>query len=154
MEKVLEDRLKAELLFHVLLFSYQKVVRDILKTGSAIFVHPTLNAITEVSDKMGIDLIKGETVDEVFENYSKMLVGSGLVKGARFEKISPGKYMLNIDRCIYAKTIHAALKPKCSTCRYALVAMAILEKLSGRKAKLADSEFLEEGTKTVIECQR
>ena len=31
--------------------------------------------------------------------------------------------------------------------------MAMLEKLTGRKAKLTKSEFFEEGSRTMIECQ-
>jgi hypothetical protein len=100
---------------------------------------------------MGIDLIKGETINEAFKNYSKMLRGSGLVKNAQFERLGPEKYVLHIDKCIYAKVIHAALKPKNLTCRYALIAMAILEKFTGKKAKLTNSEFLQGGTRTIIE---
>jgi hypothetical protein len=55
----------------------------------------------------------------------------------RLEKVGPEKYMLHVNGCIYAKRVHAALKPKNSTCRYALVAMAMLEKISGKKVKLA-----------------
>jgi len=44
------------------------------------------------------------------------------------------------------------LKPKNVACRHALVAMAILGKFCGGKVRIAESEFLEEGSKTVIEC--
>jgi hypothetical protein len=84
-----KDPLKVELLFHVIPFSYQRVVRDILHEGSEIFIHPTLSVIRKVSDKLGIDLEKGETIDEVFETYSKMLQSSGLMKETRFRKLGP-----------------------------------------------------------------
>jgi len=148
-----EDRLKAELLFHILLFAYQKVVRDILGSGSQTFVRPTLDAIKKAAEALGVDITKGTTVDEVFENYTKMLQNAGLVKEARLEKVGPEKYVLHINGCTYAKRVHAALKPKDSTCRYALIAMAILGDMYGKEVKIVNSTFLEEGTETSIECQ-
>jgi len=155
MEKERSDKLcDAEMLFHMLLFAYEKSVRDILATGHVIFVHPTLSLLREISEKEGIDLTKAKTVDEAFERFSSMLKDSGLVKEVQFEKLGPDKYMLHVDKCIYAKRLHQSLKPLCkdATCRYALIAMAILEKFCNSNAKLNTSDFTPEGTKTIIEC--
>ena len=155
MEKERVDKLcDAEILFHVLLFAYAKTVRDIMKTGQVVLVHPTLNLLREISEKEGIELIKGKTVDEAFERFSSMVKDSGLVKEVQFEKLGPEKYMLHVDKCIYAKRLHQSLKPLCkdATCRYALIAMAILEKFCKNNAKLNPSDFTPEGTNTIIEC--
>src|SRR4030067_2803244 len=102
-KKRLDELCDAEILFHVLLFAYAKTVRDILATGHEILIHPTLNLLREISEKEGIELIKGKTVDEAFERFSSMVKYSALVKELQFEKLGPEKYMLHVDKCIYAK---------------------------------------------------
>ncbi|RLF14547.1 MAG: hypothetical protein DRJ97_06040 [Thermoprotei archaeon] len=143
--------LNAELLLHSLLFAYQKATREVLGPVSAIFVPPLLDAVRTISEAVGIDLVKGEDLDEVLQNYLGLLKDIGLVEGARLEKLGPNKYLLGIDKCIYAKAVHEALKPSGVTCLHGLIAMAIFEKLAGRKVKLNESRFLPEGSETVIE---
>jgi hypothetical protein len=136
---------------HGILFAYQKAMKDILGTGGAIFVHPVLDIIKVINERSGVNLIEGENIDEVFENLSRTMETAGLVKEFRFEKIAPNKYVLHVDGCVWAPHIHKELKPEGVTCSYALMSMAIFEKVLGGKVKVADSEYLENGTKTRIE---
>jgi len=138
-------------LLHGILFAYQKTTKDMLGTGAAIFVHPVLNIIREISKRSGVNLIKGGNIDEVFENLSNVMPTTGLVKGFRFEKLSLDTYILHIDECFWAPHIHSELKPKDVICPYALVAMSIFEEVSKRKVKVADSEYTEKGCRTRIE---
>lgn len=142
-----------EMLFHILLFISKGVVKDVLGTGAAIFEHPTYDAMRRVLEKEGIDLVKGETLEEALENYSRMLQDSGLVGEVSFEEVGLKGYVLHVDKCVYAKRLHPCLKPflKGQACRYALLAAAIFQKFYGSKVKVAPSDFFEEGTKTVIE---
>lgn len=145
------DPLDVGTLLHGILFAYQKTTKDTLGTGAAIFVHPVLNIIKEISRKSGVNLIKGNNIDEVFENLSKVMPTTGLVKGFLFEKLSPNTYILHVDECVWAPHIHSELKPKDVTCPYALVAMSIFEEVSKCKVKVADSEYTENGCRTRIE---
>lgn len=145
------DPLDVGTLLHGILFAYQKTTKDMLGTGAAIFVHPVLNIIKEINRKSGVNLIKGNNIDEVFKNLSKVMPTIGLVKGFRFEKLSPNTYILHIDECVWASHIHSELKPKDATCPYALVAMSIFEEVSKCKVKVADSEYTEKGCRTRIE---
>lgn len=86
-----------------------------------------------------------------FKNLSRTIETAGLVKEFRFEKIAPNKYVLHVDGCVWAPHIHKELKPEGVTCSYALIAMAIFEEVLGGKVKVADSEYLKNGTKTRIE---
>jgi len=138
-------------LFHCILFAYQKALKDILGTGSAVFVHPVLKTVTRISEKQGINLIKGETIDEVFDNLSKLIEETGFLKEFRFEKLAPEKYVLHVDGCVLASHIHEELKPKDVTCPFALLAMSIFEKVLNGKVKVADSEYFKTGTRTIIE---
>lgn len=145
------DPLDIGTLLHGILFAYQKTTKDTLGTGAAIFVHPVLNIIKEISKKSGVNLIKGNDIDEVFENLSKVIPTTGLVKGFRFEKLSPNTYILHVSECVWAPHIHNELSPEDVTCPYALVAMSIFEEVSKCKVKVADSEYAKDGCRTRIE---
>jgi len=138
-------------LLHGILFAYQKTVKDILGTGSAIFVHPVLGIIMRINKRTGVNLIKGRDIDEVFENLSKVMPTSGVMKEFRFEKLAPKRYILHVDGCVWAPHIHQELKPKDVACPFALITMAIFEEVSKGKVKVADSEYYKNGTRTRIE---
>lgn len=157
LEKEQFERLcDVEMLFHVLLFVHKAVIQDILGTGAAIFEHPTYDALKEVLEETGVNLVKGETIQEALDNFARMLQESGLAKEVRFERSNPNRYVLHIDKCLYAKRLHPCLKPflKDQSCRYALLATAIFQKFCGGKPKIAPSIFTEEGTETRIELMR
>lgn len=150
MEKSL-DQLDIGTLLHGILFAYQKSLKDILGTGSATFVHPVLDIIKRINKRTGVNLIKGRDIDEVFENLSKVMATTGLVERFQFEKLSPKRYILHVERCVWAPHIHGELKPKDVTCPFALIAMSIFEEVLKSKVKVADSEYQTNGTKTRIE---
>jgi len=152
-ESQFDKLLDVEILFHILLFIHKGILNDILGSGAAIFEHPTFDALKRVLEKENINLVKGETVEEALENYSRLLQDSGLVKEVRFEKLESNDYILHINKCVYAKRLHRCLKPflKGQSCRYALLAAVIFQKFQGSKPKVAPSHFYEEGTKTIIE---
>jgi len=62
--------------------------------------------IKNVSEVAGINLVEGETVDETFENYARILQDSGLVKEVQFKKLGPEKYEMSLSGCPFAKEIH------------------------------------------------
>jgi hypothetical protein len=138
-------------LFHSLLFAYQKTTKEILGSGSAIFVHPTLECLRRLDAKSGLGIMKGESLDDALNGFSKFLSKAKVVKDLRFQKVGPEKYLLCVDGCIWAKHIHRELNPKDVTCPHALIAMALFERHTGRKVKVAESKYLPEGTETVIE---
>ena len=138
-------------LLHGTLFAYQKAIKEILGTGSAIFVHPVLDVIRRINERTGVNLLTGSTVDEVFANLSAIMPTSGIMKAFRFEKLSPNKYVLHVEECVWAPHIHHELKPSDVTCPFALLAMAVFEEATKGKIRVVDSEYAQNGTKTVIE---
>jgi hypothetical protein len=139
-------------LFHSLLFAYQQSVKELLGSGSAIFVHPTIETLNKVEKKRGLNLLKGKSLDEAYANLSNFFLKTGVVKEFTFQKVDSEKYVLKVDGCIWASHIHEELKPEDVTCPYALLAMAVFEKVTGRKVKVADSNYLQTGTETTIEA--
>ena len=138
-------------LLHGILFAYQKSMKEILGTGATIFVHPVLEIIRTISEKSGVNLIKGNDIDEVFENLSKIMPTSGIMKNFRFEKLGPERYVLHVEGCAWAPHIHAELKPSDVVCPFALISMSIFEKITKNKVRVADSEYFKDGTTTIIE---
>jgi hypothetical protein len=138
-------------LFHTILFAYQKSLRDILGSGQAIFVHPVIETLRKINEERQVNLIEGKNIEEAFENLSKLLVQSGTVKVARFEKLGTNKYKYYIDGCILARPVHKLLNPEDVTCPPAILAMSIFEEVTGRKVKFAESKYSVEGTETIIE---
>jgi len=146
----LESAIDMPTFFHTILFAYQKRLEDILGSGEVIFVHPVLETISLIEKEKGLNLIQGETLDEIYENFSKQLVRSKVVKKAWFEKLGPERYVLHVEECAFAGFSHSLLKPKDVICPFALIAMSIFQSVVGRKVKVSDSEFTIDGTKTLI----
>jgi len=148
-----KKELSSEELSHLLLFAYQIAAPEVLSKGDTVFIEPILKRIKEIAEITGVNLVEGKDVGEAFKNYATLLVDSRLAKEAKFTKLGPEKYEIRIDGCPFAKTLHPTPeKLKNVTCRHALVAMAILGKFCRGKVRIGESEFLENGTKTVIEC--
>lgn len=138
--------------FHSILFAYQKKLKDILGSGEAVFVHPVLDTFNIIEREKGLQLIDGESVEEVLNNFQDKLMKTGLVKKVKFEKMGPEKFLFSVDGCAFSNPCHKLLDPKDVTCTYALLAMALFQSVTGKKVKPAMSEFSPEGAKTIIEA--
>ena len=153
-ENTLSDELKEQLniatLFHGLLFAYQKTARNILGSGSEVFVQPTLDILARISEKQDSWLFKHHSMEEAANAFLNMLLKAKAIKSFCFKKTGREKYVLNIDGCVWAKHIHKELQPRDATCPYALVIMAIYRKYSGEKVEETESRYMEEGTETEI----
>lgn len=153
MEERIRKQITSEELSHLLLFAYQMAVPGVLRKGDTISVGPILRRIREIAELTDVNLVEGENVEEAFENYAKMLVESELAREVQFKKLDTFKYEIRIEGCPFAEDLHPTPgRLKDVTCRHALVAIAILGKFCDRPVRIGESEFLVEGTKTVIEC--
>jgi len=137
---------------HTLLFVYRGVVKNILGTGASIFDTPTFEAIMKILEEENIIEVHGNTIEEALTNYLKKLQDSGILKEARFERLSSRRYVLYIDKCTLASRLHNSLKPYLSSqiCECALLAAPIFRKFS-KKVKITPSDFTEEGAKTTVQ---
>ncbi len=141
---------KIAMFMHEILFAYQKSMREILGSGSAVFLHPTLDIINRINKEARKNLTEGNDLQEIFGILSKAFLNSGIVEEFRFEKIAPKKYVLHVNGCIWAPHIHKRLKPKELICPFALIAMALFQDIQKCKVKTVDSEYLENGSRTEI----
>jgi hypothetical protein len=132
-------------------FAYQKSNREILGSGEKTLIHPMLATLELVYNKQKIDLTKGKTLDEVFDNFAKELEKTGYVKGVHFEKTQPLKYIFHIDNCRFAPHVHDLLHPKDITCPFAIMAETLFQKVTAKEVRANDSNFTKTGQKTIIE---
>ena len=137
-------------MFHTILFAYQKELKEVLGSGEAIFIHPVLETLTKIDTAKNLNSIRGKNLDEIFENFSKDVVASNFFKKAWFEKVGPKSYKFHIEGCTFADQVHHLLEPKDCACPMAFVAMALYSKNTGKKVKLTDSEFTDDGAVTLI----
>ncbi|MGD2066064.1 MAG: hypothetical protein PVI43_02700 [Candidatus Bathyarchaeota archaeon] len=71
---------KIAMFMHEILFAYQKSMREILGSGSAVFLHPTLDIINRVNRDARKNLTERNDIQEVFGIMSKAFLNSGIVK--------------------------------------------------------------------------
>jgi hypothetical protein len=135
---------------HEILFAYQKSMKEILGSGSAVFLHPTLDIINRINKETRKNLTEGNDIQEVFGLLAKALLNSGIVQEFRLEKITSKEYVLHVNGCVWAPHIHEMLTPKELICPFALIVMALFQDMKKCKVKTVDSEYLESGSRTEI----
>lgn len=114
-------------------------------------MHPVLDTFNIIERERGLQLIDGESIEDVLNKFQDQLTKTGLVKKVTFEKLGPEKFLFSVDGCAFSNPCHKLLNPKDVTCTYALLAMALFQSKTGKKVKPAMSEFSPEGAKTIIE---
>ena len=137
--------------FHTILFAYQKTLKDILGSGEATLIHPILDKINLAVNKTDFNLIQGENLDEILENFLEELLKKGAVKWVGVKEVGDEKYLFHVEGCKFANYTHEYLNTTDTTCPFALVVMTILQSVTGKKVLPADSEYTATGTKTLIE---
>jgi hypothetical protein len=128
----------------------KKKLKEVLGSGEAIFIHPVLETLNKIDSEKKLNSIRGETLDEVLDNFGRDVVASNFFKKAWFEKTGPKSYKFHIEGCAFAEQVHHLLEPKDCPCPMVFVAMAIYSKKTGKKVKLTESEFTADGAITLI----
>ena len=137
-------------LLHTILFAYQKKLKEVLGSGEAIFVYPVLDTINRIDTEKKLNSIRGDSLDEILDNFGKDMVASNFFKKAWFEKVGPVSYKFCIEGCMFADQVHHLLEPTDCACPMAFVAMALYSKKTKKRVKLTDSEFTTDGAVTLI----
>jgi hypothetical protein len=138
-------------IFHNLLFAYQKSLKNVLSTGSEIFVDPTINLLLQIEEEDRLKLVSSKTLDEALQNFADFLVKAKVVRACNFEKTGEDRYIFKVEDCIWANHIHKALNPKDVVCPHSLVAMALYKKFTGNTVNDRESTYYSNGSETVLE---
>jgi hypothetical protein len=134
-------------LFHGTLFAYQKTLRNKADDSSK----PIQSIIEELGDSLLSNTTKYNEGDfeKVFNGFAEKINPTGAAK-VRLEKVSPMQYNIHVEDCMWAKHIHHHMRSDDVTCPYALVTMAMLQKVTGRDVSIVNSKYQEQGTVTEV----
>ena len=138
-------------IFHNLFFSYQKSLKNVLGTGSEIFVDPTINLLMNIEDEDRLKLVSSPTLEEALKNFGDFLVKSKVIQSYDIEKTGEEKYAFKVNDCVWAGHIHKTIQPKDVVCPFGLVAMALYKKFTGNTLNERESTYYPNGSQTTLE---
>src|SRR4030067_2478835 len=139
-------------IFHNLFFSYQKSLKNILGTGSEVFVDPTINLLLNIEEEDRLKLVSSPTWEEALKNFGDFLVKSKVIQSYDIEKNGEEKYAFKINECIWAGHIHKTIEHKDVVCPFGLVAMALYKKFTGSRENERESTYYSNGKEKTLEA--
>ena len=142
-----EDYQLFGLVFHGIISSYQKAIRETLGNSDAAI----LNLVDYLCENMplkGVDVSK-LGFEELVGVLSSQVDNMGLGKVV-LEKKGQNSYLFRYEQCVWAELCHQGVKVYDVPCPWALIAMALFQASTGKKVFVADSEYLSDGTVTKI----
>lgn len=151
MAEVRSQMLDVGTIYHNLLFSYQRSLKNYLGSRSGGYISPTLEHLLSTEEQGGLKIGNSETFEEALMNFTDFLVKGKIVKACNFEKIDEEKYIFKVEGCIWAGKVHKQVNTEDVTCPYAMVAMALYRKFKGIMAEENGSEYHGNGTETILE---
>ncbi len=138
-------------LLHNLLFSYQKATKQVSGDGHEVFYHPTIDLLLKIEERAKMKFVTANTLDEALTNFSSFLVKAQVLKNFAYKKSENGKYTVSVEGCVWASHIHRELEPDNVICPWAMIAMAIVQKFEVERLKENGSNYLPDGSVTVLE---
>lgn len=138
-------------LFHSSFFAFEQSHGKITGSSSRAILQQIVRVMPKILEKEGQPVINESlTLEENMAHFRDYLSNKELIGNVNFEK-EGDIFKLEIDGCAVAKSgVHEILDPRKSTCPYAIAAAAMIFYLTGKNLTIEDSEFTEDGTKTVL----
>jgi len=141
-------------LLHGILFAYEKVVAELYKGKHKILFPYIIEDMTKVLSGQDLTVVDSEfNLEDNMEGLRAYLSNEDLLKGISFKKLDENNYIFEIEECSFAVAgVHDILKLHGGVCPFALAVAAILTSVmkEGRYIDLADSEYSDKGSKTVL----
>ncbi len=130
------------------------MVAELYKGKHRILFPYIIEEITRISKTHDLGVMDPEQpMTKKMERMKAFLSNNDLLKGISFHKIDDNTYNFEIEECSFAVSgVHDILKMHGGVCPFALASAAILSGAMAdeRYIDLADSEYSEKGSKTVL----
>lgn len=137
-------------LFHIGVFTLQTGIDETLgRIGYNDYIFPAVKESMEKAEKLGIEPMVGENVEEFGERFIKLLKTSLLVENASLKKKVDGAYVFSLNNCFMAKTAHTVAGTK-GVCPMAMVMAAMIEKYVNKEVTVNYSDLTPNGSITII----
>ena len=141
-------------LLHGILFAYEKVVAELYKGKHKILFPYIIEEITRISKSHDLGVMDPNlSMTDKMEIMKTFLSNNDQLKGISFQKMDGNTFNFDIDECSFAVAgVHDILKMHSGVCPFALASAAILSGAMAdeRYIDLADSEYSDKGSKTVL----
>jgi len=137
-------------LFHVGVFTLQSGIDETLgKFGYREYIFPAIKESIENTEKVGIEPIVGEDIEDFGKRFIELLKTSMLVENAALKKKSDDLYVFSLNDCFMAKTAHKVAGTK-GVCPMAMVMAAMIEKYTKKEVTAEYSDLTPYGSITKI----
>ena len=137
-------------LFHVGVFTLQHGIDETLgKIGFNDYIFPAIKDSMETAEKLGIEPIVGENIEEFGKRFIELLKTSLLVDNASLKKRPDGSYVFSLDNCFMARSAHQVAGTK-GVCPMAMVMAAMIEKYTNEEIRVEYSNLTPNGSITNI----
>ena len=137
-------------LFHVGVFTLQHGIDETLgKIGFNDYIFPAIKESMETAEKLGIEPIVGEDIEDFGKRFVELLKTSLLVDNASLKKKSDGSYVFSLDNCFMARSAHQVAGTK-GVCPMAMVMAAMIEKYTNEEIRIEYSNLTPNGSITNI----
>jgi len=137
-------------LFHVGVFTLQHGIDETLgKIGFNDYIFPAIKESMETAEKLGIEPIVGEDIEDFGKRFVELLKTSLLVDNASLKKKPDGSYVFSLDNCFMARAAHQVAGTK-GVCPMAMVMAAMIEKYTNEEIRVEYSNLTPNGSITNI----
>ena len=137
-------------LFHVGVFTLQHGIDETLgKIGFNDYIFPAIKDSMETAEKLGIEPIVGENIEDFGNRFVELLKTSLLVDNASLKKRPDGSYVFSLDNCFMARSAHQVAGTK-GVCPMAMVMAAMIEKYTNEEIRVEYSNLTPNGSITNI----
>ena len=137
-------------LFHVGVFTLQSSIDETLgKIGYSDYIFPAIKESMETTEKLGIEPIVGEDIEDFGKRFIKLMKTSLLVENASLKKRADGSYVFSLNNCFMARSAHTVAGTK-GVCPMAMVMAAMVEKYTNKEVSVEYSDLTPNGSVTNI----
>jgi len=137
-------------LFHVGVFTLQTSIDETLgKIGYSDYIFPAIKESMETTEKLDIEPIVGENVEDFGKRFIDLLKTSLLVENASLKKKTDGSYVFSLNNCFMARAAHTVAGTK-GVCPMAMVMAAMIEKYTNKEVTVEYSDLTPNGSITNI----
>ncbi len=144
-------------LLHGILFAYEKVVAELYEGKQKILYPYIMEDLTKILNTQDMAIVDPKfSFEENVKGITAYLSNDELLKGVSIKKLNQDKYAFEIQECSLAVSgVHDILELHGGNCPFALAVAAILTSIltGGRYVDLADSEYSDTGSKTVLKIK-
>jgi hypothetical protein len=137
-------------LFHVGVFTLQSGIDETLgKIGYRDYIFPAIKEAIERAEKLGIESIVGESIEDFGERFIELLKASLLVEDTSLKRKADGSYVFALNNCFMAKSSHTVAGTK-DVCPMAMVMAAMIEKYVNKEVTVEYSDLTPNGSITLL----